>query len=630
MPGQRPGRRQPGGNDVSTHTATSFAMRHFALALCLLGLGAAGSACFSSELDSYSGAARGVRAVAFDRNGGDSDAVPLYKAVRSPETTLGSLPLPPTRAGHLFAGWNTGREGEGAPFTEETQLEEEVLIVYAQWKQLRLGIELGPGTPRLTPLKAGLHNERLATFTVTAVGFDNEADTHTVELESTLPPELALREVKVLGSTPKARTFSLTLEYDGMTAVPEGFAFVQLGLSNIPRGYAYSEGATLRLEIVDGQAKTRPIPVHAGNIKAFNGYADTTQGLKRHYRLTEDVHLTPPAGAEESNWSAIGSWGKLTVFSGSFDGGGHRVFNLTLHSPSNHQGMFGTIGGPAQGPGAEIKNLGLENLSVTAARRVGGLVGDIWKGSTVQDSYVKGHVRGVGQVGGLAGENGGTVRNCYATGSVKGDGWWVGGLLGANGSMTDGGGGMLHNSYAASIVNGESVVGGLVGENWRSTVHNSYATGSVNGTAWYVGGLAGCNEGGTVQSSYATGRVEGRSQVGGLVGENWLGGTVHNSVALNPSVIAREADVGRVVGRLGQDSGALSDNRARGDMSLRHNNNSSYWPPPGLDLKDGAEAAGYNTKAFWEETMRWNFSETGQWRWEAGSFPILRSVGGGR
>ncbi len=66
-------------------------------------------------------------------------------------------------------------------------------------------------------------------------------------------------------------------------------------------------------------------------------------------------------------------------------------------------------------------------------------------------------------------------------------------------------------------------MGGLVGDN-RGTITASYATGrvAVGGFGFLLGGLAGNNEG-TIAASYATGRVTvGRhsSPVGGLAGNN--------------------------------------------------------------------------------------------------------------
>jgi len=69
-------------------------------------------------------------------------------------------------------------------------------------------------------------------------------------------------------------------------------------------------------------------------------------------------------------------------------------------------------------------------------------------------------------------------------------------------------------------------VGGLVGNNW-GTVSNSYSTSNVTGLK-YAGGLVGCQSYGTVSKSYSTSNVTGTNHFGGLVGLLY-GGTVNNS-----------------------------------------------------------------------------------------------------
>ncbi|NTW50540.1 MAG: hypothetical protein HGB19_12580, partial [Chlorobiales bacterium] len=66
-------------------------------------------------------------------------------------------------------------------------------------------------------------------------------------------------------------------------------------------------------------------------------------------------------------------------------------------------------------------------------------------------------------------------------------------------------------------------IGGLVGLNLdNSTVSNSYSTGSVAGGSgsYQIGGLVGDNFTSTVSTCYSTGSVSGTSSVGGLVGRN--------------------------------------------------------------------------------------------------------------
>jgi hypothetical protein len=232
------------------------------------------------------------------------------------------------------------------------------------------------------------------------------------------------------------KTFHVTIAYDGHVAFPEGSATVQFRLANVPEEQAYDDKLhTVQIVVRDGLEKMRPIPVKQTNIEAFNSYANTEVGLKRHYQLVENVELhEPPDG--ESNWTAIGTYryvdGEYLPFTGSFDGGGFSISGLVIHRPEeDSQGMFGYIRS-----GAVIENLGLIGGSVVGLDYVGGVVGvNGWSndevGSTVQNCYVTGTVSGEGAVGGVVGLNFGTVQNCYATGDVNGSSF-VGGVVGYN------------------------------------------------------------------------------------------------------------------------------------------------------------------------------------------------------
>ncbi|MBB5886707.1 filamentous hemagglutinin N-terminal domain-containing protein [Xanthomonas sp. LMG 8992] len=180
------------------------------------------------------------------------------------------------------------------------------------------------------------------------------------------------------------------------------------------------------------------------------------------------------------------------AFTGVFDGLGHTINNLTINWPNtDYAGLFGVTGN-----GSAIRNLGLLGGSVTGKNYVGGLVGD--NGGTITNTYATGAVSGANYsyVGGLVGSNRGAITNAYATGAVSG-GNTVGGLVGSNGT-----GGTITNTYATGAVSGGNAVGGLVGSNETGgTITNTYATGAVSGNN-SVGGLVGLYNGGTIIGSY--------------------------------------------------------------------------------------------------------------------------------
>jgi PGF-pre-PGF domain-containing protein len=110
-------------------------------------------------------------------------------------------------------------------------------------------------------------------------------------------------------------------------------------------------------------------------------------------------------------------------------------------------------------------------------------------------------------VGGLVGGNlGGTVSNCYSTGTVSGGVQDVGGIAGGNYW-----GGIVSNCYSTGSVSCNGYVGGLVGWN-DGTVSGCYSTGGVSG-GYAVGGLVGANVG-TVSNSFYDENTSGQSDTG--------------------------------------------------------------------------------------------------------------------
>jgi uncharacterized repeat protein (TIGR01451 family) len=206
-------------------------------------------------------------------------------------------------------------------------------------------------------------------------------------------------------------------------------------------------------------------------------------------------------------------------------------------------GIGGLIGGNA---GLVESSYSSGNVNAENCIRVGGLIGS--NNDTVENSYFTGTVTGdnIGPAGGLTGTNNNSVSNSYNTGSINisnpaststyGN---FGGLVGLNEGFW-GSNAILNNSYSTGSItvsnsNGSNV-GGLVGENSRTTLNNSYSMASVtinSGAADdNVGGLVGYNGWeSTINKSYSIGKVKGdvTESLGGLVGGNKYNATVNNS-----------------------------------------------------------------------------------------------------
>ena len=174
-----------------------------------------------------------------------------------------------------------------------------------------------------------------------------------------------------------------------------------------------------------------------------------------------------------NSWTPIGS--DANPFTGILDGDGHSVSGIYVNSEADFQGLVGFLGS-----GGTLQNLGVKASYIKGGSYVGGVCGE--NQGTVTNCYNSGSVTGVYRVGGLCGDNYyGTQNNCYNTGSVTGRDM-VGGLCGMNGSI-------VTNCYNIGSVAGTNSVGGVCGSNMWGTVTNCYNTGSVTGTGNYVGGV---------------------------------------------------------------------------------------------------------------------------------------------
>jgi len=252
-----------------------------------------------------------------------------------------------------------------------------------------------------------------------------------------------------------------------------------------------------------------------------------------HFKLMNDIDLGGFTGTE---FNIIGN--DSTYFTGVFDGNGKTLSNFNYTSSgASYIGIFGYVTGAS----AEIRDLFLvdpnvnsgssgyatgslvgalqagtvtgccaEGGSVSGYQGVGGLVGYNSNG-TVSKCYATCQVSSAGSyVGGLIGNNNGTLTNCYATGQVSSAGGYIGGLAG----NTENSSSIVTNCYATGDVSGSSMIGGLTGREYFSSISNSYATGFVSGNN-YLGGLTGYNRYCTISSSYWDSQTTGRSNMCG-------------------------------------------------------------------------------------------------------------------
>jgi hypothetical protein len=268
--------------------------------------------------------------------------------------------------------------------------------------------------------------------------------------------------------------------------------------------FRLSGGTFLRALGGDGSAAN---PYQLTDVYGLQGL-DSTSLLGGHFALANDIDASATSGWNSgAGFDPIADVLSSIDFTGVFDGLGHVITGLTIYRPTG----FG-VGLFSEADNGVLRNVGLQDVSITGWKIVGGLAG-VSRG-TITQSWVTGTVSGDSFIGGLVALNDGWIRQSWAGATVNGD--RAGGLVGATTN------GSIDQSWATGAVSGPGDAGGLVGRSDRGTITRSYATGAVSSAAGSAGGLVGStiNESIT-ESSYATGAVSSATgSAGGLVGND--------------------------------------------------------------------------------------------------------------
>lgn len=179
--------------------------------------------------------------------------------------------------------------------------------------------------------------------------------------------------------------------------------------------------------------------------------------------LQYDTEGNVSNGSDFITWTPIADWmgNRTTLYSGTFDGNNKTVSGLYFNGDSTCIGLFGS----SESDG-NIKNVG------------------------VVDSYFKGN----DHVGGVCGNNAGTITNCYNAGNL-------------------------------TAIESSATIGGICGYNNGGTIANCYNTGTVTatGTVASVGGVCGCSTE-LILNCYNIGTVTAASSdadISGICGYNF-------------------------------------------------------------------------------------------------------------
>ena len=417
------------------------------------------------------------------------------------------------------------------------------------YSQAVTGVTIEPSEAELT-----VGSSTKLTATVLPENATNKNVIYSVDDESILSVN---QDGNVTGLSLGTATVTVTTEDGGFTASAEiNVIPVRVtGVSISPKSASIALGCTVQLaaSIKPSNAANKNLSwsVSDETIISVDGQGTVTGlslGTATVTVTTEDGGFSASAEitvyyAPANTWTAIGT-NRINNngFCGVFNGDGYAVRGIYINTQESYQGLFGNSGG-----GSIIANLGVAESYIYGDTYVGGVVGyngagynDVeYSGGTVTNCYNTGSVTGKDHVGGVAGINEDTVTDCYNVGSINGN-KYVGGVVGGN-SWDD----TVTDCCNTGIVTGKDYVGGVVGEN-NGTVTDCCNTSSVTGKD-YVGGVVGYNAYGTstVTGCYNTGIVTGISYVGGVVGYLFIGTAIN---CYNEGSITGKDRVGGVIG----------------------------------------------------------------------------------
>jgi peptidoglycan hydrolase-like protein with peptidoglycan-binding domain len=289
-------------------------------------------------------------------------------------------------------------------------------------------------------------------------------------------------------------------------------------------------------------------------LQAMSGNLDGNYVLSGNIDCSDTVNWNSGEG-----FVPVGT--NVTPFTGSLEGAGYTISNLTINRPAeDYVGLFGWA-----------------------------------EGITVQDLTITGSVEGSSYVGALAGRtNTGSISisNVNIGADVIGSNSYIGGIVGdAEGdsiSITDS---SMTGSVVVDGLNADSI-GGLVGYIYASdaTIDSSFNTGSIavvtEDYAYYgIGGLVGYNDDVLdISNSYNTGNISVTAGtyteygIGGLVGYYYYAGTISNSYNIGDISVTSGTYSSHIGGLFGyaDDDTTITNSFSQGNININSGTTVSF------------------------------------------------------
>lgn len=252
------------------------------------------------------------------------------------------------------------------------------------------------------------------------------------------------------------------------------------GTSDAPYLIATADDLDEFRDIVNG------IGEHSGNAN-----------LNAHAKLTADIDLSQLADeTQKSNWTPIGP-DNSNPYTGTFDGCGYTISNLSINGKLQYAGLFGYVGS-----GGTVQNLNVSGTiyNSSSEARTGGIAGYLDGGAVTNCSFSgKITMEDIRYLGGIVGyaDNNSTVANCYNSAEViitrPADTDYAGGIAGGVNAST------VKNCFNEGSVTGISNAGGIAGNlDNGSAIVDCFNSGKIE--AYNKGGIVGWHNGGTADN----------------------------------------------------------------------------------------------------------------------------------
>ena len=197
---------------------------------------------------------------------------------------------------------------------------------------------------------------------------------------------------------------------------------------------ALTVGMTVKATVITSVGTVAEFQSFANSVNKGDNYNGITVTL-----TADDINL------DGVNWTPIGT--SAHPFNGTFDGQGHTISNLTVTATDLYAGLFGRVGSTGI-----VKNVNISSGTIAVTTNPGS----------------------ASHHGGIAGYNEGTIVGCSNSATVTGYSYVharIGGIVGTNAAA-----GKVQNCYNLGVVySGQTQVyiGGIVGENF-GTVQNCF------------------------------------------------------------------------------------------------------------------------------------------------------------